>query len=524
VEHPYLTRVEKHLLTMTTDAMSKPLPLPPMPEELILEMKGISKSFPGVRVFEDFDFSLRKGEIHCICGENGAGKSTLIKMLSGAYTPDKGAIYFDGKKVTLTPHSAMQIGIQTIYQEHTLFPLLSVVENVFVGKEVTRGVVLNRPRMVAKTREVLQSLNSNISPDDIVGSLGSGGQKTVEIAKALIQESKVIILDEPTASFSQTEIEHLLDIVRTLAQNGISIIYISHHLEEVFKIADRVTVIRDGRQINTYAAKGLTEQMLIRDMVGRDVSLFYHREPVPVGEVMFEARDLSGNGVEQASLSVRSGEILGIAGMVGSGRTELAELLFGVKKAATGEFLIKGQKINLRTPLSAIKHRMCFITEDRQATGLFLKHALDKNIPIASYTRDRSPFATPAEDARVAQKYVDDLRIITPSVFQQVMFLSGGNQQKVVLAKWFATQADIFIFDEPTRGIDVGAKEEIYKVMIDLLKQGKAIIMISSDMPELISMSDRIIVMRNGRSVAEVQKSDISEETILKYSIGGSVL
>ena len=290
-EHPYLTHAEEHLLTMTTDVMSKPIPLSPMPEELILEMKGISKSFPGVRVFENFDFSLRKGEIHCICGENGAGKSTLIKMLSGAYAPDKGEIYFDGKKVTLTPHSAMQIGIQTIYQEHTLFPLLSVVENLFVGKELTRGVVINRSRMVAKTREVLQHLNSNISPDDIVGSLGSGGQKTVEIAKALIQESKVIILDEPTASFSQTEIEHLLDIVRKLAQGGMSIIYISHHLEEVFKIADRVTVIRDGRQINTYAAKGLTEQVLIRDMVGRDVSLFYHREPVPIGDVLFEVKE-----------------------------------------------------------------------------------------------------------------------------------------------------------------------------------------------------------------------------------------
>jgi ribose transport system ATP-binding protein len=494
-----------------------------MPEELILEMKGISKSFPGVRVFEDFDFDLRKGEIHCICGENGAGKSTLIKMLSGAYAPDKGEIYFDGKKVDLTPHSAMQIGIQTIYQEHTFFPLMNVVENLFAGKEVTNGVVINHSRMVARAREVLQYLHSNISPYDIVGALGSGGQKTVEIAKGLIQESKVIILDEPTASFSQTEIEHLLHIIRKLAQGGLSVIYISHHIEEVFKIADRVTVIRDGRKVNTYASTGLTEQILIRDMVGRDVSLFYHREQVPIGEAMFEARNLSGNGVKNASLCVRSGEVLGIAGMVGSGRTELAELLFGVKKAVTGEFLIKGKKISMRTPLSAIMHRMCFITEDRQSTGLFLKQTLDKNIPIASYARDQSPFAMPADDVRMAKQYIDSLRIATPSVFQQAMLLSGGNQQKVVLAKWFATRADIFIFDEPTRGIDVGAKEEIYRVMIELLKQGKAIIMISSDMPELISMSDRIMVMRGGSLVAEVQKDEISEENILKYSIGGSV-
>ena len=495
-----------------------------MPGELILEMKGISKSFPGVKVFENFNFDLRTGEIHCVCGENGAGKSTLIKMLSGAYTPDKGKIYFDGKEVSLTPHSAMQIGIQTIYQEHTLFPLMNVVENLFTGRELTNGIVINKSLMVAKAREVLRYLNSDISPYDIVGSLGSGGQKTVEIAKGLIQESKVIILDEPTASFSQTEIEHLLDIIKRLAQNGLSIIYISHHLEEVFKIADRVTVIRDGQKIRTYDSGNLSEQMLIHDMVGRDVSLFYQRQPAPIGEVVFEARNLSGNGVKNASLTVRSGELLGIAGMVGSGRTELAELLFGAKKAAGGEILIKGKQVRMRTPLAAILNQMCFITEDRQSTGLFLKHSLDKNIPIASYSQSDSPFASPADDVKLAKKYIDTLKIATPSVFQKAMFLSGGNQQKVVLAKWFATQADIFIFDEPTRGIDVGAKEEIYKIMIDLLKQGKAIIMISSDMPELISMSDRVMVMRSGSTVAEIQKGEITEEHILKYSIGGSVI
>jgi ABC-type sugar transport system ATPase subunit len=494
-----------------------------MTEELILEMKGINKSFPGVKVFENFNFDLRKGEIHCICGENGAGKSTLIKMLSGAYTPDKGEIYFDGKKVVLTPHSAMETGIQTIYQEHTLFPQLDVVENLFAGREITNGIVINKPRMTAKAREVLEYLHANVSPNDIVGDLGSGGQKMVEIAKALIQDSKVIILDEPTASFSQTEIEHLLSIVRKLAQNGISIIYISHHLEEVFEIADRVTVIRDGEKISTYDAKDISEQTLIRDMVGRDVSLFYQRQPADIGDIVFEVRDLSGKGVKSASLNVRSGEILGIAGMVGSGRTELADLLFGVQKAATGEFVIRGKKVRMSTPLAAILHGMCYITEDRQSTGLFLNHSLDKNIPIASYSQSKSALALPRDDVKVAQKYVDMLRITTPSVFQKTLFLSGGNQQKVVLGKWFATRADIFIFDEPTRGIDVGAKEEIYKLMVELLKQGKAIIMISSDMPELISMSDRIMVMREGSIVAEVLKPDINEENILQHSIGGTV-
>ena len=495
-----------------------------MPEPLILEMKGISKSFPGVKVFEDFNFDLRRGEVHCICGENGAGKSTLIKMLSGAYTPDKGDIYFDGAKVTLTPASAMDMGIQTIYQEHTLFPLLSVVENLFAGRELTNGVIINKAQMTAKTRDIMAYLRSGIAPDDIVGTLGSGGQKTVEIAKGLVLDSKVIILDEPTASFSQTEIEHLLGIIKKLAENGISIIYISHHLEEVFKIADRVTVIRDGQKINTYPVAGVTEQLLIRDMVGRDVSLFYKRAAVEIGEVVFEARGLSGPGVTDASLFVRRGELLGIAGMVGSGRTELADLLFGVKPASAGEITIKGRKARLRTPLTAILHGLCYITEDRQSTGLFLKHSLDRNIPIASYTQTSTPLALPANDVKLAEKYVDALKISTPGVAQQVMFLSGGNQQKVVLGKWFATRADIFIFDEPTRGIDVGAKEEIYRLMVDLLRQGKAIIMISSDMPELISMSDRVMVMRNGAIVAEVQKEDISEENILKHSIGGTVL
>jgi len=493
-----------------------------MSQDLIIEMKGIKKSFPGVDVFDGFDFDLRKGEIHCICGENGAGKSTLIKMLSGAYTPDEGTIFFDGEKVThMTPHSAMQIGIQTIYQEHTLFPYLTVAENLFVGNEILSHGIIDYRKTEQKAQEALNTLRSSISPLDIVERLGSGAQKTVEIAKALVQESKVIILDEPTSSFSQGEIDYLLEIIRELVKRGISIIYISHHLEEVFKIADRVTVIRDGKKINTYAHKDLTEEQLIRDMVGRDVSLFYQRERVQLGDVMFEAIGLKGNGVKEASLSVRKGEILGVAGMVGSGRTELAELLFGYVKPDEGEIKINGYKVHIKTPRQAIANRMCFITENRQISGLFLQHPLVNNVPIASYSLSKTPFALPRDDAELTESYIKALNVVTPSIYQLAMFLSGGNQQKVVLAKWFATKADIFIFDEPTRGIDIGAKEEIYKLMVELVKQGKTIIMISSDMPELIAMSDRIIVMRGGRLVAEVCSADICEENILKHSIGG---
>ena len=494
-----------------------------MHKELILEMEGIVKSFPGVDVFNGFDFDVRKGEVHCICGENGAGKSTLIKILSGAYTHDRGKLIIEGKEIRhMTPRMAKSLGIQTIYQEHNLYPLLSVTDNLFAGNEIGNGPMVNQPRMVEKTRKVLEFLHSEISPHSIVGLLGSGEKKMVEIARAFIEESKIMILDEPTASFSKKEINHLLSVIKKLAHEGISIVYISHHLEEVFKVADRVTVIRDGQKINTHDIKYLDERTLITEMVGRDVSAFYKRDTAKIGKKFFEAKNMSGNGVKEASLHVKRGELLGIAGMVGSGRTELAELLFGLKEKDSGEILIDGKEVNIRTPLDAIANHMCMITEDRQTTGLFLDHSLVRNTVIASYAKNKNPFAVPNDDVLTADKYIKQLNVITPSVEQKAMFLSGGNQQKVVLAKWFATNGDIFIFDEPTRGIDVGAKEEIYRVMTDLLKEGKCVIMISSDMPELIAMSDRIMIMRNGVAVAEIDKSEVSEENILTYSIGGN--
>jgi len=495
-------------------------------EDVYLKMEGISKSFPGVKVFSGFDFDLRKGEIHCICGENGAGKTTLIKILSGAYTPDEGAIYFEGKKLDrLTPRLAMNLGIQTIYQEHTLFPLLSVTENLFVGIE-EGGMFVDKQKMAEKTQEIIEYLNANISPDTIVQHLGSGKKKIVEIARGLVQDSKIMIFDEPTASLGEEEIESLFKVLKRLKEKGVSIIYISHRLEEVFKIADRVTVIRDGKKINTYEIKDATEEKIIKDMIGRDISTFYKggdellREHSIGEELVLEARNLSGNGVKNASLYVHKGELLGIAGMVGSGRTELAELLFGVKPADSGEIKINGKKVNIVSPEEAIKNRICFITEDRQGNGLFLELPVVDNLVMASYTTTTSKLVSPQEDVQKAEEYVDKLHIDTPTVYQKVVFLSGGNQQKVVLGKWFLTNGRIFIFDEPTVGIDVGAKEEIYKLMINLLKEGKSIIMISSDMMELIAMSDRINVMRNGEIVAELQRGDFSEENILKYSIG----
>jgi ABC-type sugar transport system ATPase subunit len=491
----------------------------------ILRLSSISKTFPGVKALQNISFDLKEGEVHCLCGENGAGKSTLIKILSGAYQPDEGGeISFDGKKVVLNPRFAQSLGIQTIYQEHIVFESLNVVENIFTGAEIESGGLLNRIEMRRQTEEVLRYLKSPLRPGAIMKDLSSGEQKTVEIAKGLVFRRRVIILDEPTASFSAAEIENLLEIIGAVKKSGIGIIYISHHLEEVFRIADRVTVLRDGRKVSTYERAALTKDQLIRDMVGRDPSTFYKRETVPVGEVVFEARGVSGNGASDISFTLRRGEILGIAGMAGSGRSELMNVLFGAAPLERGEILVGGKVVKHAAPRDAIRNRMCFITEDRQNTGLFLPQTIAQNIVSANLVNMKSAFVSPAADVKTGDTFVAQLRIRTRSSRTRAMDLSGGNQQKVVLAKWFNTNGEIFIFDEPTRGIDVGSKQEIYQIMVDLLKQGKAIIMVSSDMPEVISMSDRVLVMKDGEVTAELSKDRVTEENILTYSIGDKAI
>jgi ribose transport system ATP-binding protein len=487
----------------------------------ILQLGNISKTFPGVLALRNISFDLNEGEVHCLCGENGAGKSTLIKILSGAYQPDEGGeIIFDGRNVVLNPHLAMSLGIQTIYQEHVVFENLSIVENIFTGSEIVSGGFLQKNEMRKQTIEVLRYLKSNLSPDLKMGELSSGQQKTVEIAKGLIFKRRVIILDEPTASFSSVEIDNLLDIIQTIKKSGLGIIYISHHLEEVFKIADRVTVLRDGRKVSSYQLNGLTKTTLIKDMVGRDPATFYRREKVPIGEVVFEARNVTGNGARNISFVLREGEILGIAGMAGSGRSELMNVLFGSARLDYGEILIRGKTVKHSGPRASIKNKMCFITEDRQHTGLFLPQTIAQNVTIANLVNTREFVVRQTDDWRTGDRFVKLLNIKTTDSRTRVVNLSGGNQQKVVLAKWFNTNGEIFIFDEPTLGIDVGSKQEIYKVMVDLLKQRKAIIMVSSDMPEVISMSDRVIVMKNGQKMAELSGNDVSEENILTHSIG----
>jgi ABC-type sugar transport system ATPase subunit len=488
---------------------------------VILQLQNISKTFPGVRALQNISFDLREGEVHCLCGENGAGKSTLIKILSGAYQPDEGGeIAFEGRKVILSPHVAMKMGIQTIYQEHVVFETLSIVENIFTGSEIVHRGLLQKKEMRRQTAEVLKYLRSNLSPDTKMSELSSGEQKTVEIAKGLVFKRRVMILDEPTASFSSIEIDNLLDIIKAVKKAGLGIIYISHHLEEVFKIADRVTVLRDGRKISVYELKGLTKNTLIKEMVGRDPSTFYQRERVPIGEVVFEARNVTGNGAINISFVLRRGEILGIAGMAGSGRSELMNVLFGSARLDSGEILIRGKVVKYSSPESAIRNKMCFITEDRQNSGLFMPQTIAQNVTIANLVNTREFVVRQTDDSRTGLKFVKQLSIKANGAGTRVVNLSGGNQQKVVLGKWFNTNGEIFIFDEPTIGIDVGSKQEIYKVMVDLLKQGKAIIMVSSDMPEVISMSDRVMVMKDGQTTAELTAGKISEEDILTHSIG----
>ena len=487
----------------------------------VLRLSHISKTFPGVRALQDISFDLKRGEVHCLCGENGAGKSTLIKILSGAYQPDEGGqIVVNGAEVSLTPLTAFRMGIHTIYQEHIVFNHLNIAENIFAGAELTRRGVLQRKEMRRRTENVLRYLNSDLSPDMRMSDLTSGQQKIVEIAKALMSKSNVIILDEPTASFSSREIDTVLNIVRTVKQDGIGVIYISHHLDEVFEIGDRATVLRDGRKVSMHPIAGLTKTALIKDMVGRDPSTFYKRERVKRGEAVLEVRNVTGNGVRNISFDLHRGEVLGIAGMVGSGRSELLEVLFGGAPLVFGEIMVHGRPARQSSPKNAIRNRMCFITEDRQATGLFLPKTISENVVVANMVNTREFVSLPSKDEVTGEKYIKLLNIKAPSARTQVVNLSGGNQQKVVLGKWFNTGGEIYIFDEPSRGIDVGAKQEIYKVMVDLLKEGKAILMVSSDMPEVISMSDRVIVFRQGEMAGELTGERITEENILTLSIG----
>jgi ribose transport system ATP-binding protein len=478
--------------------------------ELLLEMQGIDKSFPGVQALRDVSLSLHPGEVLGIVGENGAGKSTLIKILGGAHLPDRGRIVLEGREVSFrSPSAAQQAGISIIYQEFNLVPDLTVRENIFLGRERTRSGFIRAAGEQQEARQLFQKLGLAIDPAARCRELTVAQQQTVEIAKALSVNARIVVMDEPTAALTAQEVQHLFVVIAELKKQGLGIIYISHRLDEIFCVADRVMILRDGQHVGTDPVSRLSRPRLIEMMVGRPL------------ESEFPKQDLSrGNFVRQVSFSAYAGEVLGFAGLAGAGRTETMRLVFGADRPAAGRIFVDGRHVVIRHPQDAIRHRICLLTEDRKAQGLILKHSVRHNFALPNLGRlARGPFLDQRQERLELSRYIDELKIRVTSQEQLAVTLSGGNQQKVVLAKWLAKNADIIIFDEPTRGIDVGAKYELYLLMNRLAAAGKAIIMVSSELPEVLGMSDRILVMHEGRIKGEVTDvASASQEDLLSLA------
>ncbi len=493
-----------------------------MSSATILDLQQIIKRFGAVLALNNVSFDLRAGEIHCLVGENGAGKSTLIRILSGAIAPTAGRIVFGKDSYSrMTPALARAIGIETIYQENVICPDMSVMENLYLGIESRNGIFYNRKSMLAETAQLIRDMGANLDPRTLVRNLSVGQQKIVQVLKALVQNVKILILDEPTASFSTNEIEMLLDLIGRVKQQGAGIIFISHHLEEVFRIADRVTVLKDGEVISTHRRDVLTSDLLISEMTGRDPNTFFKKRHHETGEVILKAERVSrGKAVKDVSFVLREGEILGIAGMVGSGRSELMRLIYGADRMSSGSIRIRGKPVVITHPGAAIRNGICLLPEDRKRDAIIHGLSVADNIVLSRINQSGSFFRDIRKEAETSRSYIHRLRIKTPSERNPIDNLSGGNQQKVIIARWLLVNSEIIIFDEPTRGIDIGAKEEIYRIMNQLVEQGKSIIMISSELPELIAMSDRILIMKNGALVGEVTGADMNEKRILEYSIG----
>jgi putative ribose/galactose/methyl galactoside import ATP-binding protein len=494
-------------------------------ETCFLELKNISKSFAGVPALRNVSLQIRKGEVHALCGENGAGKSTLIKILSGVYQPDNGDILIQGQKIkNVTPQSANKMGIYAVYQENALVGTLSVAENIYLNKQFKQpGTnIVDWSRTYEEAGRLIEKLKINIDPYVRCNTLGIAGQQAVQIVKALAQEFEVLILDEPTASFGKAEIDNLFRIINLLRDEGKSIIYISHHIDEVFEIANKITVIRDGEVICTEAASDINKTKLINYMIGREATTIYEKSAYEIGALGFSVQCMSrSNVVKNVSFDVHYGEILGIYGMVGAGRTELARLIFGVDQRDSGRVFLHGKDVTPSSPKHAIKAGIAFLTEDRRQSGLVINKSIEDNIILPSLNLLRGLFLKVSSVREIALELMQKLGIKAPNSQSETKNLSGGNQQKVVVAKWLNTKADVFLFDEPTRGIDVGAKGEIYKLCNDLARQGKIIVFITSDMEELLCISDRVLIMREGKLVAELTNSEITQSRVLYESIGG---
>ena len=487
--------------------------------EYILELKNITKFFPGVRALNNVNFGLKPGEIHALLGENGAGKSTLIKIITGAHEPTDGQMIFDQNVITKNdPTRSLKNGISPIYQELNLLQALSVLDNMFLGREITRYGFRDMKRMTSICNEVIGQLGVKIDPNTLIRNLSVAYQQLVEIAKALLSHSKVLIMDEPTAALTENEVEILRSTVRRLKEKGVSIIYITHKLDEVFQLSDRITVLRDGEFVKTMNTSEATKDELIKLMIGRELGEQYPRREPQIGAPVLRVEALTNSRVKGVSLEVKKGEILGIAGLVGSGRTEMARAIFGADARTGGTITLNGKTINVASPVDAISHGIGLIPEDRKRQGLLLIQTIKLNMTFSSLRNDKSLLINKKKEIALCKDLWQKLNLRAASLEQKAVNLSGGNQQKVVLAKWLATLCDILIFDEPTRGIDVGAKREIYLLMNQMSSEGKTIIMISSEMPELIGMSDRILVFREGSIAGELDGKDISQENILKLA------
>jgi len=490
--------------------------------EELLRVENITKQYPGVLALDRVRLDIKKGEVHALLGENGAGKSTLVKILSGAAQPDEGSIWFKGETYkSLDPRQAIDLGIGVIYQEFNLVPHLSVADNIFLGNEPKKGIVIEYEAMNRKANDLLLGLGMCIDPKTLVSQLSVAYQQMVEIAKAVSKNVELLIMDEPTAPLCTSEVEHLFAMIETLKKKGIGLIFISHRLEEVEQISNRVTVFRDGTYIETVNVEDINRKHLISLMVGREIGEDYPEESHAGEEIVLEVKELTNKNFNNISFSLHKGEILGIGGLIGAGRTEVGRAIFGADPITEGSIFLNGKEVKLCSPMDAIKHGIALLPEDRKLQGLLLKMSVRDNVSLSAlkFILKNGAISKPKE-TKLVSGYVKKLGVKTPNLEQRVRNLSGGNQQKVVMAKWLATQSKILIFDEPTRGIDVNAKQEIYHLMKSLTSQGISIIMISSEMPELIGVADRILVMSAGEIKGSLKKEEATQQKILELAIG----
>ena len=495
----------------------------------VLEMRGITKRFHGVPALQNVNLTIYPGEVHALMGENGAGKSTLMKILAGAYIADEGEILINGQPARITnPAEARQAGITLIYQELNVAPNLTVAENMFMGSELSRGQFLDREGMYREAERVLKTLGANFAPEDIVSSLAIAEQQQVEIARALKDKSRILVMDEPTAALSDRETERLFEVIRQLRNDGIAIIYISHRMEEVYALANRVSVLRDGQYIGSLTRDQLSPDRLVQMMVGRQMQDFYeHQRQTNPGAVVLEVRNLSdGRKVQPSNLVLRAGEIVGLAGLVGAGRTELSRLIFGADPKVSGEIFLNGKRLDIRSPGDALAAGIGYVPEDRKDQGLFLEMSARKNIALNTLQEDAKVGVVNWKAINtIATAAVENFNIRLANLEIRAVDLSGGNQQKLLLARWIAIKPRVLLLDEPTRGVDIGAKSEIYRIISDLALQGVAILMVSSELPEVVGLSDRVLVMREGKLVGELGGAtgrEITQENIMAYATGAS--